>query len=120
MWGWALAGLLGLVSLSLPRFLNIDSDRAAKFIISEAALFISGALVGALRPDRAWRWPIASLLSFFGADVLRLSADPRHYGFNLSGIMSMMLDNSFTYFVSTLPVLLGAYAGSVMIKEGLD
>jgi len=60
---WCMAGLVGLISLWLPQLLQAEPARVTQVVISESALFFTGALIGCLRPDRVWRWGAASLVA---------------------------------------------------------
>jgi hypothetical protein len=116
MW-WSMAALVGLISLWLPQLLQAEPARVTQVVISESALFFTGALIGSLRPDRVWRWGAASLLAVALRDLALLAVDPRLAGIGNQAIGLYLLANSPLYLIHMLFVLAGAYVGTYTMRE---
>jgi hypothetical protein len=116
MW-WCMAGLVGLISLWLPQLLQAAPARVTQVVISESALFFTGALIGSLRPDRVWRWGAASLLAVALRDLALLAVDPRLAGIGSQEVGLYLLANSPLYLMHMLFVLAGAYVGTYTMRE---
>jgi len=101
---WLLAGALGegcfLVGLEL-------SSRHA-LIGGHAGLFIAGAVMGYIKPDRVWRWGISSVLVFPIADLIGVKAE---HSLSSSWVDSLLyvLVKVPVYLVQSLPAFAGAY-----------
>lgn len=120
-WGWSLAALLALVSLSLPGYLRIGSDDQTALVITEAALFFSGVLMGVLRPVRVWRWPLASVVAFGIWDIVQAAGhSDLAYSIEPGTMMGLVASNTPHNSIYALPVLIGALAGASLIRAGLD
>lgn len=116
---WGLAALLGLVSLWLPQLLSLEADHVTEVAVVESALFISGAVLGCLRPRRVWRWAAAALLAFAVRDAIHLLTDPNFAGTTVYlYVLNQLGDNSPMYLVQCLPVLAGAYIGYFVSTAG--
>jgi hypothetical protein len=113
---WLVAALLGLLSLRFPQFIQSGEDRATQILLSEVALFFSGALVGALRPQRPWRWGIACFLAFVIWDLAPFAVILNSATFSFRVIGSFLLSHATQYIYQTLPVLAGAFLGASMMR----
>ena len=113
---WGLAGVLGLVSLWVPRLLQSE-DHSTQVVLAECALFFSGALIGSLRPQRVWRWAIAGLVAIVLQDIVLkdVSAD---WLASAAGA-SYLTETLPLYLAYTAPVLGGAYVGSYLTRGPL-
>jgi hypothetical protein len=121
VWGWTLAGFLSVVSLSLPGYLQLNADRQATLLVTSAALFISGALMGFLRPVRVWRWPVAAMLAFAVWDILQAAREPGFvYPVDAAAVANVLASSVPADGLFALPVLAGAFAGASMLKAGLE
>ncbi len=121
VWGWTLAAFLAVVSLSLPGFLQVASDRESSLVVTAAALFFSGVLMGCLRPVRIWRWPLASLIAFAVWDIAKAAARPDFsYSSEPAAVVSVLAANTPQNSLWALPVLLGAIAGAGLMHRSLD
>ncbi len=116
---WGLAGLLGLASLYLPAYFRPQADHQIQLLMAECGLFFSGALVGALRPRRVWRWGAAALVAFVLSDLLRELAGTPLASHTVLGYAAAtwqagvaVAANMIRYIVYSIPVLTGAYIGS--------
>ncbi len=114
---WGLAGLVSLAALAVPNYIGGASDEAARRLLAQTALFIGGALVGALRPERTWRWAAASIATFALRDAL-LAAEGA-LAVNPLVIGGAVLGNFGVYVSEAVPVLLGATFAS-WSRAGLD
>ncbi len=120
-WGWSLAAFLAVASLSLPGYLRVNADREAAVIITQAALFFSGVLMGCLRPVRIWRWPLASVLAFVAWDIVRAASSPDFANAIEPGtVVGLVATNTPQNGLYALPVLIGALLGANLLREGLD
>jgi hypothetical protein len=110
---WCLAAAMGLASLRLPRLIGVTSDRATELIVVELALLFSGALLGAFKPRRVWRWGAASLAAFALSDLVSASVVTVNWA--AAGSLGEMLASRVNvYAVRTLTVLAGAWLGSML------
>ena len=115
---WALAALLGLVSLWLPQWLQIGADPTTRLLVVESALFFSGGLVGGLRPVRVWRWGAACLVAFVVKDLAQFANSAQLANGVKVGILPFLSANASVYALHTIPVLAGAYLGAYMNRGG--
>lgn len=116
---WAAAAVLGLASLWLPSVLQLRGDRWTETIVVEGALFFSGALVGAFRPDRVWRWGFAAFLAFALDDIARIGNDPRFNVMLTDELINRLLQQLSISGLNALSVVAGAYVGSFLTARGL-
>ncbi|HWR53547.1 MAG TPA: hypothetical protein VN428_20735 [Bryobacteraceae bacterium] len=114
-WGWSLTGFLALLSLSLPGYLRLNADQNAQFITTAIALFFSGVIIGYLRPDRIWRWPLAAFLAFACWNVWTAARDPEFIVSDPSALLSVLSGNAAGDAMFAIPVFIGAAAGAVML-----
>ena len=61
---WGLAALLSLGSDQLPGLLSLDGSEVTRTLVLGCALFLTGAVVGAVRRDRPWRWAVACFAAY--------------------------------------------------------
>lgn len=114
---WGVAGGLALGSLWFAQILNMQGSM--KTLMLEVLLLLAGAIIGALRPQRVWRWGVAALLAFVISDLLQLSAklggqvDP-------AVVLSFLSAHGIDYIARGLPLLVGAYVGSTLIESGME
>jgi hypothetical protein len=71
-------------------------------------LFIAGAVVGYLKPDRVWRWGISSVLVFPIADFIGVKADHSLSSSWLDSLVYVLVKVP-VYLVQSLPAFAGAY-----------
>ncbi len=115
---WAIAGLLGLGAVWVPRTFNIGGDSATQTLIIETGLFLAGGFLGALRPRRAWRWPLAAFLAFALADVALMANGSGSGPIGIAAVTDKLIANIPAYGLHTLPVLIGVYIGALTATEG--
>ena len=116
---WAAAAGLSLVAVYLPKLLTQPSD-TTRLIITQGALFFTGALLGSLRPHRVWRWAAASFFALAARDLVMATENPALSHANATMIAAYLVEHSGVYCLQALPVLLGALLGSSVMKAGLD
>ncbi len=116
---WAAAAGLSLVAVYLPKLLTEPSD-TTRLIITQAALFFTGALLGSFRPHRVWRWAVASFFALAARDLIVATENPAFSHANATMIAVYLVQHSGLYCVQALPVLLGALLGSFVLRAGLD
>ncbi len=116
---WATAAVLGLASLWLPSALQLRGDRWTETFVVEGALFFSGALVGAFRPNRVWRWGVAAFLAFTLDDLARLANDPRFNLIMREQVADRLLEQVSISGLNALSVVAGAYVGSLLTSRGM-
>lgn len=118
---WIAAGILALVSLSVAGLIDVGSDSHTSLVVTIAALFLTGAVIGSLRPDRVWRWPVAAVFAFVLWDCLAAGNDPRFFGVDRPSMIAALLEgNASMYVLHAIPVLVGAYIGAGLLHEGLN
>src|ERR1035441_10505990 len=61
---WGVAALLSLGSERLPGLLALDGSEVSRALVLGCGMFLSGALVGAIRRNRPWRWGVACFAAF--------------------------------------------------------
>ncbi len=115
IWGWSLTGFLALLSLSLPGYLRLNVDRNVQLITTAIALFFSGVVIGYLRPDRIWRWPLAAFLAFACWNVWTAARDPEFSASDPSALLNVISANAAGDVMFAIPVFIGAAAGAVML-----
>lgn len=113
---WGLAALLGLASLWLPHLLSMQSDPTTQVLVSESALFFSGALIGSLRPNRVWRWGVAAFVAFGVKDLAQYAGDPGFTWVASPETYAMLAGHLSVYGIQTIPVLAGAYLGAYLMR----
>ncbi len=100
--------------------LSLESDRTTEVLVVESALFFTGALIGCIRPRRAWRWAVAVLIAFIIRDTVKFMSDPKFAGSAVyTNVLYSLGDSAPLYLVQCLPVLAGAYLGSLISSAGL-
>jgi len=117
---WLLAAALGFFAASLPQLLlgpMVDTTTRGLFL--NGAFLIVGILMGALKPERAWRWGLASILALPLADAIKLGGDPNLASFSSDQIMSAFLNAMPAHISRFLPAGAGAYLGAFMAVRRL-
>lgn len=117
---WAVAGGLSLGAVYLPKLLAAQSSDNARLIITQAALFFTGALLGCFRRQRVWRWAVASFFALAARDLIVATDNPAFSHANAAKIAAYLAAHSGGYCVQALPVLIGALVGSYVLSAGLD
>ena len=115
---WAIAGSLSLAALALPNYLSSRPEPSLRLIITGCALVCTGALVGFFRPERIWRWALASLIAFALRDVLLAASQALNPGLSL--VLDQISSNAQVYGLEATLVLVGAGLGSWTTKAGLE
>jgi hypothetical protein len=115
---WLVAGAASLVAARVPELLTPVEQTGPQFA-SHVVLFFVGALLGTLRPARAWRWGLASFLALGFADIVHLGND-LHFPETDPGHLWMHFTNGAgDWAMHSLLVLAGAYAGSLLVSKGV-
>ena len=109
MW-WGVAGLLSAAALALPNLIGMRPDPEGRQLVVVSALFLSGAVLGCLRPERAWRWALAAFIAIALRDLPLVSdtitqADLLRFLYYLETHVGVFL-------LQTLPVLVGSIFGA--------
>ena len=107
---WAIAAVLGLISVWLPVVLEFGTTPVGTLIISHAGLMLIGAVIGYCKPERPWRWGIGSVLlfplvEFVGIATGRLPQDST----SLAESLPYLIVKIPVYALQALPALVGAY-----------
>jgi len=112
---WILAAGLGFVAASLPKIaLPPGTDNVTRAIFMNGGFLVAGILLGALRPERAWRWGLASILALPLADAVRIGGDPNSVALSTEEMMTALLDTLPGHVTHFLPAGLGAYLGAYL------
>jgi hypothetical protein len=111
---WFLAIMLGLWTLWSPDLLRswVDPKLQSYFVLG--GLFIGGVALGFFRPDRPWRWAVASILLLPPADVAWLIRNPQFTALDFAHVVRHLSLQTPSYLMHALPVLVGAYLGSFL------
>jgi len=117
---WGVAGLLSMGSLLLPQLFSLRPDETTRLVIVESALFFSGALLGCIRPQRAWRWAAASFFALAVQDFVILASLPSFSKMDSRHVALWVVGRSSLYFLYAVPVLAGSYLGAYISSAGLD
>jgi len=113
---WVLAASLGFLAASLPKvILPPGSDNVTRAIFMNGGVLVAGILLGALRPERAWRWGLATILALPVADAIRIGGDPNAASLTTEEMMTALLDTLPGHVTHFLPAGLGAYLGAYML-----
>ncbi len=111
---WVLAALLGLWTLWSPDLLRPLMDPRSQTYFAFGGLFIGGVALGFFKPDRPWRWAVASILLLPPADVAWLLRNPHLTALDVEHVLRHLAGQTPTYLVHALPVLVGAYLGAFL------
>jgi len=115
---WGVAALLSLGSDRLPGLLTLDGSEVSRVLVLGSALFLSGALVGAIRRDRPWRWAVACFAAYGLRDLAVLLSTKGLV--DVAGLAGFVIGHMGIYFLYSLPVAVGAYLGAAIMSAGLD
>ncbi len=85
-------------------------------LITQLAMFFSGGLLGAMRPDRVWRWGIAAFLAFGIRDFAQLANDPKFTWFTSDQLLAYLGNHAPGWAVGTIPMFAGAYIGLYLAR----
>jgi hypothetical protein len=110
---WLLAGALG------EGFFLLGSGLSAanSLLVGHIGLFIAGAVMGCLKPERVWRWGIGSVLFFPVVDFIGIRMD-HSLSNSLSDSLAYVVVKVPVYGLQALPAMLGAYLG-MLAKRGI-
>ncbi len=117
---WGVAGLLSLGSDRLPGLLSLDGSEVSRMMVAGCALFLTGALVGAIRRNRPWRWGVACFAAFALRDLaVQLSTNGVTW-VGAPGNAAFLIGHMGIYFLYALPVMLGGVLGALIMSAGLE
>ncbi|MGB9605454.1 MAG: hypothetical protein ACP5U2_12400 [Bryobacteraceae bacterium] len=111
---WFLGAMLGLWTLWSPDLLRPYVDPKLQTYFVMGGLFIGGVALGFFRPDRPWRWAVASILLLPPADVAALLRNPQFTALDFSHVVRHLSLQVPSYLLYAVPVLVGAYLGSFL------
>jgi hypothetical protein len=113
---WCLAAGLGFLAASLPQMvLPPGTDNVTRAVFMNGGFLVTGILLGALKPERAWRWGLAAILALPIADAIRLGGDPNSAALSTEEMMNALLVAVPGHVTHFLPAGLGAYLGAYMM-----
>ncbi len=111
---WFLATMLGFWTLLSPDMLRPWVDPKLHEYFTMGGLFIGGVALGFFRPDRPWRWAVASIFLLPPADVVSLLRNPQLTALDAAHVIRHLSLQAPSYLLHALPVLVGAYLGSFL------
>jgi len=117
---WGLVALLSLGSDRLPGLLNMDGSEFTRLLVLGCALFLTGALVGAVRRNRPWRWAVACFAAFALRDVAVLLSATGVRHMDVPAAITFLIGHMGIYFLYSTPVLAGAFLGASIMGAGLE
>ncbi len=88
--------------------------------MQQCALFLTGAVVGCVRPHRPWRWAVACFAVLALRDLVTLVNTAGMQQPDMPGLLLVVANHVGAYCLFALPVLLGALLGTSMMSAGLD
>lgn len=112
---WLAVGFISFSSLGLPNLLKLETGPGTETLLIVLALFLTGAVVGCLRPVRAWRWGLAAALGFAVSDLMGFVTAPQ-FIWSSGAVAQHLAQNAPPSFVHAAPVLVGAYLGSYLMQ----
>lgn len=117
---WCLAAALGVLAAASPRLLlPTTTDAVTRAVFLNGAFVIVGMVLGALKPQRAWRWGLASILALPLADAIRLGADPNLATLSTEQLVSAFVNAMPDYVTRSLPAGAGAYLGAYLVARSM-
>jgi hypothetical protein len=117
---WGVAGLLSLGSDRLPGLLNMNGSEVSHWLVLGCALFLSGALVGAIRRNRPWRWGVACFVAFGLRDLAVRLSTTGVAQVDVPGTAAFLIGHMGIYFLYSLPVMMGGFLGALIMSAGLE
>ena len=111
---WSIACLAGAVLWSLPGLLHpAGKDGGTFLLIATLGLLLFGFAIGYFKPERPWRWALASVLLLPVIELITFSVAPKEVAssFSLVQLLPYLLVKVPIYALQGLPVLIGAYLG---------
>ncbi len=117
---WGVTCFTGAVLWSLPVLLNADGkDGGAFFLIAALCLLLFGIAIGYFKPQRLWRWALASVLLLPIVEIIIIAATPKEVAGTTSLVKSLpyLLVKVPIYALQGLPVLIGTYLGAYVRKR---
>jgi hypothetical protein len=113
---WCLAAFLGYLAASLPqRVLPPQTDAVTRAVFMNGGFLIAGILLGAMKPQRAWRWGLASILALPLADAIRLGGDPNVAALSADEMMTALFRTLPSHVTHFVPAGVGAYLGAYLL-----
>jgi hypothetical protein len=116
---WVAAGVLALAALRLQSMFPTEQP-GMKELVSQATLFLAGALIGTFRPARPWRWGAASFVAFGLADIAHLGSDAHVPESSLSHWWMHIANGAPEWALMALPVMIGAYVAMFLTSPDLS
>jgi hypothetical protein len=116
----SIACIAGTLMWSLPSILHPEGkDGGIFFIIVTLAILLTGTVFGYLKPQRPWRWALASVLFLPIIELITIAAAPEEGSSSLSLVLSLpyVLIKVPIYALQGLPMLIGAYLGAYIKKR---
>lgn len=117
---WGVAAVLGAGSWIVPLHFRFGLTEGNALLLATACILVTGAVIGFLKPNRPWRWGIASVLLLPVAEIVMLTAGPiekTEPTFSPLALLPYLLLKIPIYALIALPALLGAYVGA-FAKQG--
>ena len=115
---WLVTGALTWTLARAPDFLYPE-DQGAPQLVSHSMLILVGGLVGAFRPDRPWRWGVAAFLALALGDICQASEGSYFPEVGLGHLWMHFTTGAADWAMHAVWVLIGAYAGALLVKKGL-
>lgn len=115
---WVVAGTLTWTVARIPDILYPERQGTPQFV-SHSMLFLVGGVVGALRSDRPWRWGVAAFLALALGDIFHLGSGYSFPELSLGDVWMHCTTGAADWALHALRVLIGAYAGALLVKQSL-
>jgi hypothetical protein len=110
---WWLLGLAaGFAAILLARFVPQQAGSFMPAVVTAGGIFLAGALLGAMKADRPWRWAFACVLSLPLHDAVQLAADPRYISISSTLVFSHLAAQAPLYGYFLVIAFVGAGMGA--------
>ncbi len=117
---WCLAAALGVLAAASPSaLLPPGTDAITRAVFLNGAFVIVGMVLGALKPNRAWRWGLGAILALPLADAIRLGSDPNVATLSTDQLVSALVSAMPDYVTRSLPAGAGAYLGAYLVARSM-
>jgi hypothetical protein len=115
---WVATGALSWAAARIPDILYPERQGTPQ-LVSNALLFLVGALVGAFRSYRPWRWGVAAFLALALVGICGLDSGSQTTEISLDYVWAQCKADAAEWALRSLRVLIGAYIGALLVNRGL-
>lgn len=116
---WFLGALAGAMAVRVSDFVVPLASEWTRLLVQCGAFFSLGCVLGALAPDRPWRWAVAAVLLVPVVEWLcRLQpGTPMQYS-DIEQVLSLIRQHAGRYLTFATSALLGSLLGAAVTSPG--